>query len=230
MKSQIISLCLALVFIATGAKASLVVTDPVLTAAIKLHEVNMQKILERQQKSQEQVAVAQTGVWVQMQNLHKIQDKALDYLQNANGALNNVFQIKHCAELIVDIGDECVNVLKAIKERPLGAVYTAFASKRAQNAVAETVSAAEIIKNLVTSGKKNANDSVKISLLNAAERYQVLTDIEGKLQSAKWDLKILAMQVQLSDVTDLWRGLDIESFYKYNYGKSIADRIIKSFG
>lgn len=74
-------------------------TDPTLTGAVIAQSGMLKKIFKDREKTQKKIIAAETAVTVAMDRMHKVEDKMLAYLSNAQGAMQNLYQIKRAAEL-----------------------------------------------------------------------------------------------------------------------------------
>jgi hypothetical protein len=85
---------------------------------------------------------------------------------------------------------------------------------------------------LVTSGTYNVtnaegeNEKHKVNLLNSAERYYIADNVVHRLEMINVDLRILTYQVKTMTWTDLWRGLDPQSWIQLRSGKVLASSLI----
>ena len=74
-------------------------TDPTLTGAVVAQSEMLKKIFKDREKTQKKIIAAEMAVTVAMDRMHKVEDKMLEYLSNAQGAMQNLYQIKRAAEL-----------------------------------------------------------------------------------------------------------------------------------
>lgn len=234
MKSKVIiflTLCAIAFPLLVNAQAQV---DPALTGMVMGQTEMLKEQHKKRSKLQDRIIAAELVVGEQLNNIYKIEDKFLNYLSNAQGAVENVYQIVQCAELVgKDIPDACKMLQGAIKANPQGAAIQAVVGKKIINITSEMYSLYNFMTPLVTSGSyesqgfddkgNSVKTKKKVNLLNSAERYYILNTVYSKLNNICWDIKILAWSIQLCDWTDLWKGLDAQSYYRMLGAKNIAD-------
>ena len=69
-------------------------TDPALTSAVLGQTAALKKIHKDRKKTQEKIIAAEVAVTASLERIHQVEDKMLDYLSNAQGAMQNLYQIK----------------------------------------------------------------------------------------------------------------------------------------
>ena len=67
-------------------------TDPTLTAAVLAQTAELKNIHKQRKKTQEKIIAAETAVTVALDRVHRVEDKLLEYLSNAQGAMQNLYQ------------------------------------------------------------------------------------------------------------------------------------------
>ena len=91
-------------------------TDPALTAAVTAQTVTLKSLFDARHSTQEKILAA-TGIEnVQLQQLHDIERKVLDYMANVSGLMQNLYQVKRTTELLVKtktVDGNKVNLLNA---------------------------------------------------------------------------------------------------------------------
>lgn len=75
-------------------------TDPVLTGAVGTQTAMLKSLFNKREKTQQKILAAEAAVTVAMDRMHRVEDQMLEYLQNAQGAMQNLYQIKRAAELV----------------------------------------------------------------------------------------------------------------------------------
>ena len=179
-------------------------TDPALTAAVTTQTFTLKSLFDARHSTQEKILAA-TGIEnVQLQQLHDIEKKVLDYMANVSGLMQNLYQVKRTTELVT------VEIPKNINE----VTYTEIASLSA------------LCTSLV---KTKTVDGNKVNLLNAAERYWLCEKIVSSLEDINSALYILSWQIQYLSWEDLWRGLDPETWCNYMQGKWMAESCIRDW-
>ena len=197
-------------------------TDPTLTAAVGAQSAMLNNLFSKREKTQKKIIAAETAVTVAMDRMHKVEDQMLEYLSNAQGAMQNLYQIKRAAELVTTEIPQNMNLVK--KSLPGHLKGTAIAILY------------PFMKQLVTSGSYNVSDydekgnpvnkKHKVNLLNSAERYYVANEVVTKLESINTDLWLLAWQIRTYSWNDLWYGLDPVGWASVMSGKAIVEGLI----
>ena len=180
--------------------------DPALTAAVVAQTAVLNDIYNTRDNTQKKIIAAEAAVTVAMERMHQVENKILDYLSNAQGAMQNIYQIKRAAELVT-------------VEIP-------------QNMTLVKNSLYPFMQQLVTSGSYNVTGSNgepekhKVNLLDSAERYYVANEVVTKLENINTDLWLLAWQIRTMSWHDLWFGLDPEGWATVMSGKAVAESLI----
>ena len=90
-------------------------TDPTLTAAVLAQTAELKNIHKQRKKTQEKIIAAETAVTVALDRVHRVEDKLLEYLSNAQGAMQNLYQIKRAGELVLtEIPKNCSLLTKSV--------------------------------------------------------------------------------------------------------------------
>lgn len=208
-------------------------TDPTLTAAVLAQSFEMSKHHQKRQALQKKIIAAEATVTVALDRVHKVENKMLDYLANAQGAMQNIYQIKRAAELVaVEIPKNCQLVASSVKGNLKGTVIATLVSQEITDASAQMAALYPFMKQLVTSGSydvTNADgdkESHKVNLLNSAERYYIANEVVSRLEAINTDLFILAWQIRTLSWNDLWFSLDPEGWASVMAGMNIAKGLI----
>lgn len=234
MRLRIISLCLA---IAIAGRMEAQQTDPTLTGAVVAQTEILKKIFKDREETQNKIIAAEAAVSVAMDRMHAVENKMLDYLSNAQGAMQNLYQIKRAAELVgVEIPKNMNLLRKSVPGHLKGTAITALVSDELTDAATQMASLYPFMKQLVTSGtynedgfddKGNATTTKKkVNLLSSAERYYIANEVVTRLESINTDLWLLAWQVRTLSWQDLWYGLDPEGWATVMSGKAIVESLI----
>ena len=208
-------------------------TDPVLTGAVAAQSAMLQKIFKDREKTQKKIIAAETAVTVAMDRMHKVEDQMLEYLQNAQGAMQNLYQIKRAAELVTTEIPQNMNLVRqSLPGHLKGTAIAVLVSDELTDAATQMASLYPFMKQLVTSGSYNVtgadgkNEKHKINLLNSAERYYVANEVVTKLEDINTDLWLLAWQIRTMSWNDLWYGLDPDGWATVMSGKTIVESLI----
>lgn len=233
MKKKI--LCLA--FVAGFAlRGSAQQTDPTLTGAVLTQTQMLKDLFKKREKTQQQIIATEAAVTLAMERMHQVEEKVLSYLSNAQGAMQNLYQIKRATELVaVEIPKNMSLVKNSIPGNLRGTAIATLVSDELLDATTQMLSLYPFMKQLVTSGSYDVTNSDgktekhKVNLLNSAERYYVANEIVTRLESINTDLWLLAWQIQTYSWSDLWFGLDPEGWATVMSGKYIVSGLIRDW-
>lgn len=234
MKKLIVSL-LSLLVLSNNSFAQQ--TDPTLTGAVAAQSAMLKSIFNNREKTQKKIIAAETAVTVAMDRMHKVEDQMLDYLQNAQVAMQNLYQIKRAAELVTTEIPQNMNLVRqSLPGHLKGTAIALLVSDEVTDATTQMASLYPFMKQLVTSGSYNVSDyddrgnpvnkKQKINLLNSAERYYVANEVVTKLENINTDLWLLAWQIRTLSWNDLWYGLDPDGWATVMSGKAIVEGLI----
>ena len=208
-------------------------SDPVLTGAVAAQSAMLQKIFKDREKTQKKIIAAETAVAVAMDRMHKVEDQMLEYLQNAQGAMQNLYQIKRAAELVTTEIPQNMNLVRqSLPGHLKGTAIAMLVSDELTDATTQMMSLYPFMKQLVTSGSYNVtgadgkNEKHKVNLLNSAERYYVANEVVTRLENINTDLWLLAWQIRTMSWNDLWYGLDPDGWATVMSGKAIVEGLI----
>ena len=234
MRLRIISLCLV---IAIAGRMEAQQTDPTLTGAVVAQTEILKKIFKDREETQNKIIAAEAAVSVAMDRMHAVENKMLDYLSNAQGAMQNLYQIKRAAQLVgVEIPRNMSLVSKSVPGHLKGTAIALLVSDELTDAATQMASLYPFMKQLVTNGSYNVDgyddngnpktEKHKVNLLNSAERYYVANEVVTELENINTDLWLLAWQIRTMSWQDLWYGLDPEGWAAVMSGKAIVESLI----
>lgn len=208
-------------------------TDPTLTAAVILQTEELKSIHKKRKSTQEKIIAAETAVTLALDRVHNVENKMLDYLSNAQGAMQNLYQIKRAAELVAtEIPKNCDLLRKSVPGHLKGTAIAVLVSDELTDAASQMAALYPFMKQLVTSGSydvKNADGKTekhKVNLLNSAERYYIANEVVTRLETINTDLWLLAWQVRTLSWNDLWFSLDPDGWASIMSGKAIAETLV----
>ena len=208
-------------------------TDPALTGAVAAQTKILKDLFKKREKTQKAIIASEASVFVAMERMHQLENKMLGYLQNAQGAMQNIYQIKRAAELVgVEIPKNMALLRKSIPGNLKGTAIAVLVSDELMDATTQMLSLYPFMKQLVTSGSYNVTNADgktekhKVNLLNSAERYYVANEIVTRLESINTDLWLLAWQIRTLSWNDLWFGLDPDGWATVMSGKAVVDGLI----
>ena len=207
--------------------------DPALTATVIAQTTELKNIHKKRKKTQEKIIAAEAAVTVALDRVHSVEDKMLNYLSNAQGAMQNLYQIKRAGELVAkEIPQNCNLLLKSVGNNLKGTAIAAMVSDELADAATQMAALYPFMKQLVTSGKYDVtgadgkNEKHKVNLLNSSERYYIANEVVSRLEAINTDLFILAWQVRTLSWNDLWSSLDPEGWANVMSGKNIIGGIV----
>ena len=208
------------VFLLKGADTFAQQTDPTLTGAVFAQTSTLKNIYD-------------TAVTVALDRVHSVEDKMLEYLSNAQGAMQNLYQIKRAGELVAtEIPQNCNLLLKSVGSNLKGTAIAAIVSDELADAATQMAALYPFMKQLVTSGSYDTGGSDggkekhKVNLLSSSERYYIANEVLTRLEAVNTDLFILAWQVRTLSWNDLWFSLDPEGWASVMSGKNIIGGIV----
>ena len=208
-------------------------TDPALTAAVLAQTAELKSLHEKRRKTQEKIIAAETAVTLALDRVHSVEDKMLEYLSNAQGAMQNLYQIKRAGELVLtEIPQNCSLLAKSVAGNIKGTAIAAIVSDELADAATQMAAIYPFMKQLVTSGTYDvtgadgASEKHKVNLLSSAERYYIANEVVTRLETINTDLFILAWQVRTLSWNDLWFSLDPEGWASVMSGKNIIGGIV----
>ena len=208
-------------------------TDPALTGAVAAQTKILKDLFKKREKTQKAIIASEASVFVAMERMHSLENKMLGYLQNAQGAMQNIYQIKRAAEIVgMEIPKNMALLRKSIPGNLKGTAIAVLVSDELMDATTQMLSLYPFMKQLVTSGSYNVTNADgktekhKVNLLNSAERYYVANEIVTRLESINTDLWLLAWQIRTYSWNDLWFGLDSDGWATVMSGKAIVDGLI----
>ncbi len=237
MKLRILSLILALGVIAIPkTKAGIVDVDPALVTAVTTQTFELESVYKERSKHQNAIIVAETAINGAMAQIHKVENKMLGYLSNAQGAMQNLYQLKRCYELFkTEIPENISAVRSAIKGHAMGTAIATIASDEIKALENNSRTLYPLVAQLVTSGSYNQRngdgtiDKKKVNLLDASERYYILNEVVRHLEDISTSLWLLSWQIQTFSLTDLVLVLTPDTWYNLVEGEAIANLIIEDY-
>ena len=207
--------------------------DPALMATVIAQTAELKNIHKKRKKTQEKIIAAEAAVIVALDRVHSVEDKMLKYLSNAQGAMQNLYQIKRAGELVAkEIPQNCNLLLKSVGSNLKGTAIAAMVSDELADAATQMAALYPFMKQLVTSGSYDVagadgkNEKHKVNLLNSSERYYIANEVVSRLEAINTDLFILAWQVRTLSWNDLWFSLDPEGWANVMSGKNIIGGIV----
>ena len=207
--------------------------DPTLTATVLLQTSELKSIYKTRKTTQEKIIAAETAVTLALDRVHSVENKMLEYLSNAQEAMQNLYQIKRAAELVTTEIPKNTTLLKnSVKGNLKGTAIATLVSDEITDAATQMAALYPFMQQLVTSGSYNVTGSDgstekhKVNLLSSAERYYVANEVVTRLERINTDLFILAWQVRTLSWNDLWFSLDPEGWASVMSGKNIINGLV----
>lgn len=208
------------------------VVDPPLTFAIVEQTELLQGEYKKRTEHHSKIEAAQAGIVIALNDIHSVEDKMLEYLSNASGAMQNLIQLKKIAELVVDdIPSNLVRLGKDIPDNLKGTGITLMVQNIVSDTMADILALSDVVDKLVTSKysfkeSKDKNDK-NINLLSAAERFYILSDVLRRLNNINQRIYLTDFYIKTFSWRQLWMGLDRESWCKAVYGEVLTRNIVK---
>ncbi len=211
-------------------------TDPTLTATVILQTEELKSIHKKRKKTHEQIIAAEAAVTVALDRVHAVENKMLEYLSNAQGAMQNLYQIKRAGELVLtEIPKNTALLKNSVKGNLKETAIALLVSDEISDAAAQMAALYPFMQQLVTSGTYNVTgddgkkEKHKVNLLNSAERYYIANEVVSRLEAINTDLFILAWQVRTLSWNDLWFSLDPEGWASVMSGKAIVNGLVNDW-
>ncbi len=236
MKKGVVGLAISLSCLTSGLPLCAQQTDPTLTATVILQTEELKSIHKKRKKTQEQIIAAEAAVTVALDRVHAVENKMLEYLSNAQGAMQNLYQIKRAGELVLtEIPKNTALLKNSVKGNLKGTAIALLVSDEISDAAAQMAALYPFMQQLVTSGSYNVTgddgkkEKHKVNLLNSAERYYIANEVVSRLEAINTDLFILAWQVRTLSWSDLWFSLDPEGWASVMSGKAIVNGLVNDW-
>ncbi len=90
MKKGAVILAISLKLLTSGLPCMAQQTDPTLTATVILQTEELKSIHKKRKTTQEKIIAAETAVTLALDRVHNVENKMLEYLSNAQGAMQNL--------------------------------------------------------------------------------------------------------------------------------------------
>lgn len=236
MKKGVVGLAISLSCLTSGLPLCAQQTDPTLTATVILQTEELKSIHKKRKKTQEQIIAAEAAVTVALDRVHAVENKMLEYLSNAQGAMQNLYQIKRAGELVLtEIPRNTALLKNSVKGNLKGTAIALLVSDEISDAAAQMAALYPFMQQLVTSGSYNVTgddgkkEKHKVNLLNSAERYYIANEVVSRLEAINTDLFILAWQVRTLSWDALWFSLDPEGWASVMSGKAVVNGLINDW-
>ena len=233
MKKGAVGLAISLSCLTSGLPLCAQQTDPTLTATVILQTEELKSIHKKRKKTQEQIIAAEAAVTVALDRVHAVENKMLEYLSNAQGAMQNLYQIKRAGELVLtEIPKNTALLKNSVKDNLKGTAIALLVSDEISDAAAQMAALYPFMQQLVTSGSYNVTgddgkkEKHKVNLLNSAERYYIANEVVSRLEAINTDLFILAWQVRTLSWDSLWFSLDPEGWASVMSGKAVVEGLV----
>lgn len=236
VKKGAVGLAISLSCLTSGLPLYAQQTDPTLTATVILQTEELKSIHKKRKKTHEQIIAAEAAVTVALDRVHAVENKILEYLSNAQGAMQNLYQIKRAGELVLtEIPKNTALLKNSVKGNLKGTAIALLVSDEISDAAAQMAALYPFMQQLVTSGTYNVTgddgkkEKHKVNLLNSAERYYIANEVVSRLEAINTDLFILAWQVRTLSWNDLWFSLDPEGWASVMSGKAIVNGLVNDW-
>ena len=192
-------------------------TDPTLTAAVIAQTAELKSIHKKRKTTQEKIIAAEAAVTVALDRVHSVENKMLEYLSNAQGAMQNLYQIKRAGELVLtEIPKNCDLLRKSVPGHLKGTAIAVLVSDELTDAATQ----------MAASLSEERRENHKVNLLNSAERYYIANEVVTRLETINTDLWLLAWQIRTLSWNDLWFSLDPDGWAAVMSGKAIAENLV----
>lgn len=236
MKLRILSIGLLLALSAAVPKVQAQVSvDPVLTGAIVAQTSALSKVYDERSKRHKAIIAAEAAVTTALSKIHEVEEKTLDYLSNAQGAVQNLYQGEKIGELSASIGKRAAELTRVAKQHLPAAVATGLIEEESKDLWNESAALIPFLYQLIKTGtynRRNDDGSVdrkKVNLLNAYERYYILNEVVSRLENIDTDLMCLTWEVETFSLSRIFEVITPEAWCNYMYGLDLAKDVIAEF-
>lgn len=236
MKLRILSMGLVLALSATIPKVHAQVSvDPALTGAIIAQTTALSAVYKERSKRQKAIIAAEAAVNVALDKIHKVEEKTLDYLSNAQGAVQNLYQGEKIRRLSGSIVNRAVELKRVAGKHLPAAVATGLIEEEAKDLVDQSSALLPFLYQLIKTGTYNRRnddgsvDKKKVNLLNAYERYYILDQVVSRLENIDTDLMCLIWEVETFSISRIFEVITPEAWCNYMYGLDLAKDVIAEF-
>lgn len=192
MRSPIVRVLLTglfLIVLIGTINAQVIKTDPLVGAAVTAENMALNAQLSEQKKKQIAIIGLNTGIYLQLDSIHKYEKIMYDYLSEAQGVIRNAYEIYRCGELSRSIYDNLKGCTEELVGHPQQAIISTLVSKQYAGVIEEATALTGYISGLVL---KNGEHN----LLTSAERQKVLWLITGRLSTINRQLWSLRLQIK----------------------------------
>ena len=149
IKGGAVTLAISLKLLTSGLACMAQQTDPTLTAAVILQTEELKSVHKKRKTTQEKIIAAETAVTLALDRVHSVENKMLEYLSNAQGAMQNLYQIKRAAELVTTEIPKNTTLLKnSVKGNLKGTAIAALVSDEITDAAERYYVANEVVTRL----------------------------------------------------------------------------------
>lgn len=225
MKSQIVKIMAISLMMVCGTSYAQK-PDPALTAAVIAQTSTLKELHKETINKQEKIELLNTGIMVEMGNIHAIEKKVVEYLSEASGTIKNAYQLIKATQLSTDIIKHLQECLKAAKAHPINTAMSAMLQNKYTEIYTEAASTYAYMATLVTTGTVNGT---KVNLLSSAERMQIMAMVMTKLQNIDYAILSLTVMLESYGLLDWWREIDQEGWSYIVNADLIAKQIIQSW-
>lgn len=137
-KKGAVGLTISLSLSMNGLQSMVQQTDPTLTATVILQTSELKNIHKQRKSTQEKIIAAETAMTIALDRAHSMENKMLDYLSNAQGVMQNLYQIKRAAELVATETPKNCNLLrKSVKGNLKGTAIATLVSDELTDAASQ---------------------------------------------------------------------------------------------
>jgi hypothetical protein len=193
-------------------------TDPLVAAAVTLENSMLNGQLDEQKKQQSTIIGLNTGIYIQLDSIHKYEKIMYEYLSEAQGVIRNAYEIYRCGELSRSIYDNLKGCTEELVGHPQQAIISSLVSKQYGNVIEEATALTGYISGLVL---KNGEQN----LLTSGERQKVLWQITGRLSTINRQLWSLRLQIKYLKWSYVPREIVPQEYWTVKKSEIILSRI-----
>lgn len=219
-----------------NAMAEMVTIDPELAIAIGAQTTALQESYKQRNKMREAILGVQSEIAGTLITIHSVEEEALKYMRDASSVFRDLVMIKNIFESSGQLASNAWNLIEDIPNNLKGTAITALCYRKIEGTVSDCTEMATLLSELVMNteygGKddgNNKNGKKHVNLLNSAERYHILVDVNQRLDRLNLDIKLIRYYLRTLDWTDIWKSFDYESYINAITAKRHMNGVIASW-
>ena len=206
----------------------LINADAAVAAAITAQTVVLDQNYKARAKKQDATIAQELLIHQTLTDIHGVEKRTLEYMQNANGLIKNLYQFQRIATITAHIPGRFQSLVEAVPENLKGACLTVINDRMAET-YAEIAALVPVIEKVCKGTSFGGDDADKVNLLNSAERFQMLNTVATRLERIDFEIGALERFMRDISVEKTVRNVSPDMMRAYEDGKSVAAEISASW-